>query len=269
MLEYPLFCPFALLTLCYCSALFGWTIGVTVWIFIEHVLISLALGLFIGLITIFVFRRIGTDTSTGTLSSPVFRINTSRKRLGWSWRTGWVGFIKRLPFGLVFGFAGGLTAGLTFGWTFGLAVGVALSLTIAVIGGISHGMVDINIEPISKPNEGIRRSLENAIRFGSISGIWLGIVMGYLAGLLTSPIRGLAVGCSFFVAGFTILGIIAGGYPVLQHYILRILLYLSEDVPLRYASFLDLAVYHIFLRRVGSGYIFIHRLLLEHFAEKI
>jgi hypothetical protein len=31
--------------------------------------------------------------------------------------------------------------------------------------------------------------------------------------------------------------------------------------------FLDHHVDSIFLRRVGGGYIFVHRLLMEHFAE--
>mgnify|MGYP001266172194 CR=1 FL=1 len=34
-------------------------------------------------------------------------------------------------------------------------------------------------------------------------------------------------------------------------------------------SFLDHCVDLIFLRRVGGGYIFVHRLLMEHFAERL
>jgi hypothetical protein len=36
--------------------------------------------------------------------------------------------------------------------------------------------------------------------------------------------------------------------------------------PLHCGRFLDYATERIFLRKVGGGYIFIHRLLLEHFA---
>jgi len=36
--------------------------------------------------------------------------------------------------------------------------------------------------------------------------------------------------------------------------------------PWRYARFLDDATDRIFLRKVGRGYIFVHRLLLEYFA---
>jgi hypothetical protein len=38
-------------------------------------------------------------------------------------------------------------------------------------------------------------------------------------------------------------------------------------MPPNYVSFLNYATERIFLRRVGGGYIFIHRLVQEHFAE--
>ncbi|NEO16045.1 MULTISPECIES: hypothetical protein [unclassified Moorena] len=34
-----------------------------------------------------------------------------------------------------------------------------------------------------------------------------------------------------------------------------------------YARFLDYAADRIFLQKVGGGYIFIHRMLMEHFAQ--
>jgi hypothetical protein len=226
------------------------------------------LGLLVGLVTLFAYRQIGASTPTSTEASPILRISTARKKLGWSWRTGSVGFIKRLPLAVVVGSATGLAAGLVFGWSFGLATGVAFSLTLAVASALSHGMVDVNIEPISRPNEGIWRSLQNALRFGLAAGLWTGIVLGSLGALITDLVGGLAIGCSFFAAGFIIAGVIAGGFAVIQHGILRILLFHYEDVPLQYAEFLNRAVYHIFLRKVGGGYIFVHRLLLEHFAAE-
>jgi uncharacterized protein YjbI with pentapeptide repeats len=47
---------------------------------------------------------------------------------------------------------------------------------------------------------------------------------------------------------------------------LRGLLSYNGFAPLRYVRFLDEATERLFLRRAGSGYIFVHRLLLEHFA---
>ncbi|HNA89440.1 MAG TPA: hypothetical protein PLX14_04390 [Anaerolineales bacterium] len=58
-----------------------------------------------------------------------------------------------------------------------------------------------------------------------------------------------------------------GGFDVIQHYILRLILLLQGYTPGDYTRFLDYAVDRIILQKVGGGYRFIHRLLLEHFAE--
>ncbi len=58
-----------------------------------------------------------------------------------------------------------------------------------------------------------------------------------------------------------------GGLDVMQHYTLRLILLIQGHTPGNYVRFLDYAVDHIFLQKVGGGYRFIHRLLLEHFAE--
>ena len=49
--------------------------------------------------------------------------------------------------------------------------------------------------------------------------------------------------------------------------VLRFFLFCSGQIPWNYPRFLDHAAEHILLRKVGGGYIFIHRLLLERFAE--
>lgn len=57
-----------------------------------------------------------------------------------------------------------------------------------------------------------------------------------------------------------------GGLDLVLHGTLRLLLALSGATPLRLHRFLRYSVSLVFLRRAGNGYIFIHRLLLEHFA---
>jgi hypothetical protein len=58
-----------------------------------------------------------------------------------------------------------------------------------------------------------------------------------------------------------------GGFDVVKHYTLRLILWRTNAIPWNYAAFLDYAAERIFLRKVGGGYIFVHRLLLEYFAE--
>jgi hypothetical protein len=48
---------------------------------------------------------------------------------------------------------------------------------------------------------------------------------------------------------------------------LRALLWRNGSLPLDTVRFLEYATERIFLRRVGGGYIFVHRLLQEHFAS--
>ncbi|MBK8784606.1 MAG: hypothetical protein IPO22_23045 [Anaerolineales bacterium] len=53
----------------------------------------------------------------------------------------------------------------------------------------------------------------------------------------------------------------------MQNYSLRFAFARNNLLPWRLVPFLDHCVDLIFLRRVGGGYIFVHRLLMEHFAE--
>ena len=76
-----------------------------------------------------------------------------------------------------------------------------------------------------------------------------------LGSLLFGIVIGLGVAMSF------------GLRDVIHHYSLRYVLWRKGKTPWRYARFLDYATEQIFLRKVGGGYIFIHRLMMEHFAE--
>ncbi|MEX6775244.1 NACHT domain-containing protein [Limnospira fusiformis] len=56
-------------------------------------------------------------------------------------------------------------------------------------------------------------------------------------------------------------------FACIQHFALRVTLTLSGKTPWNYAKFLDYATERIFLQKIGGGYIFIHRMLLEHLAS--
>lgn len=59
-----------------------------------------------------------------------------------------------------------------------------------------------------------------------------------------------------------------GGSAVLKHYALRLILWLTGATPSlpQFIPFLDHCAKLILLKKVGGGYIFIHRTLLEYFA---
>ena len=71
----------------------------------------------------------------------------------------------------------------------------------------------------------------------------------------------------WLVIGGVIGGLEKGGRDCLRHLALRCLLVHNNLAPWKYATFLDHATERVFLRKVGGGYIFIHRLLQDYFAE--
>ena len=64
-----------------------------------------------------------------------------------------------------------------------------------------------------------------------------------------------------------LMAMMESGRPVIQHLSLRIILWINGFIPWNYARFLDYATERILLQKVGGGYIFVHRMLMEHFAK--
>ncbi len=121
------------------------------------------------------------------------------------------------------------------------------------------------IETRTIPNEGIRRSLRNALITLLVGGLIFGLFFGLILGLFFGLILGL-LGLIFGLIGGLIGGLKNGGLAYLKHYVLRFLLWRNDYAPWNYIRFLDYAAERVFLRKVGGGYIFTHRLLMEYFA---
>jgi hypothetical protein len=51
-----------------------------------------------------------------------------------------------------------------------------------------------------------------------------------------------------------------GGLFALRRFILRLVIWIKQSGPLNYVRFLDYAAGRLFLRKVGGGYIFVHRM---------
>ncbi|MEO1068413.1 MAG: NACHT domain-containing protein, partial [Cyanobacteria bacterium J06638_6] len=69
------------------------------------------------------------------------------------------------------------------------------------------------------------------------------------------------------IAAADVASLICGGWACFRHFNLRFVLCCLGATPWNYTRFLDYATDRLFLQKVGGGYIFIHRMLLEHFAE--
>lgn len=65
-----------------------------------------------------------------------------------------------------------------------------------------------------------------------------------------------------------VVGLFVGLGEFMKHFILRWLLAYYKHLPFHLVPFLEFAKERPLLRRVGGGYIFIHRTLLEYFATQ-
>ena len=123
------------------------------------------------------------------------------------------------------------------------------------------------------------RSVEkNTTRIQSVP-IFAGLVFAFFGGFipwlgnkqLVSIIGGRDFSWYMALEGAVVIGGLAflryGGLDMIQHFVLRVILWHQGRTPRNYYRFLDYSTDHILLQKVGSGYIFIHRLLLEHFAK--
>ncbi|HEY9652640.1 MAG TPA: ATP-dependent Clp protease adaptor ClpS [Coleofasciculaceae cyanobacterium] len=169
--------------------------------------------------------------------------------LKWSW-----GNAKQwLPIGLVLGASGWVSGGPFWGSVLGLS------------GVLFTGLMGSALETTTIPNQGIWQSLKNASIFSLVGGLLC--LMGG-AGLQGSIELPELLSISILTGGISglILGLSKGGKACLQHFILRIVLSCYRYSPWNYARFLNYAAERNFLQKVGGGYIFMHRLLQEHFA---
>jgi hypothetical protein len=155
----------------------------------------------------------------------------------------------------------------------GRAAAMKMAITICVVGlglgGIVGALRKVSVLDRSTPNQGIVLSLRSALLvFVSVGGmsvtlVWLcAMAMG---GSATETVEG----ALFFGLVLGLLsGFSYGGLDVVYHYTLRGLLKVFKLGPWVYIPFLNYVVDLGFLRRVGGGYVFLHKDLMEHFASQ-
>jgi transcriptional regulator with XRE-family HTH domain/DNA polymerase III delta prime subunit len=205
----------------------------------------------------------GVLTKRPSLQPRVINFET----LYWSWQTA----RRRMPACLGGGIFLGLVMSLLLkrmdgllGLLFdpllgGLSTGLLIGFLVCMIFGITTSESEKPIVKRTRPNEGVRNAIRNALWAGAA-----GAVIGMLFGLLVTngPISWAIMG-----ARDAIIGALAfGGYTFLSHFALRYVLWWQGTIPWRYVRFLDICVDRALLHRVGGAYQFSHGLLLEQIA---
>ncbi len=211
---------------------------------IGGVLVGLGGGLFFGMRTYLYPIQLMEDIVWGLSAKKMLRSMTA-----------WL--IFGLGIGLAFGVAGGLEVGLITGSCFALA------------GWIEAGIQSKDSIQSHSPNQGIRNSFRNSVGFGMFYGFVFACVGAYTARDDKSVIAGLMGG---MICGMGFGFLVYGGISVIQHFTLRwclerqgILLFPFRNRKL--VAYLDAMADRILLRRVGGGWVFIHRTLLDYFAS--
>lgn len=209
--------------------------------------------------------------------------------VAWSWSNMWRYLVKFLCYGLLSALLLGLLIGIlleilsgTFVtalfWSnlyenlwFVLRIGSTsvpfFALFGALLGGLRGGLSSdvLDKRDIVVPNQGIRRSARHSLLVGIISVL----VVVVITVLLVILFGGVSLPFMFFIGPLVVLvsALRAGGIACIQHFVLRWLLWRDKKMPWNYPRFLDYAAKRILLRKVGGGYMFVHRLLLEYFAS--
>jgi hypothetical protein len=218
-----------------------------------------------------------------------------------------LGLLGGLFCGLVFGLMGGLIGGLVFGLLSGLLFGLAfglsgrnldkismvdkltwswkparrelvlwlsIGLSAGLLFGLLFGLSSEEVEETTYPAQRLKQSLISGLLTTLIVGMFAGLSFALLVGLIGGLSFELVVGLVFGLVLGLVFGLLGtfggsrGGYwSLFQHYSLRLVLAWHHLLPWHLIAFLEHAVSLIFLRRVGGSYIFVHRLLMEHFAE--
>jgi len=230
------------------------------------------------------------------------------ERVRWSWRHAVMSIPAGVGIGVgigaIFGLAIGLAAvALTlvsridiqdFGGPAGASLAMLLLVFILVcvlgmvlvgsafglIGGLTAALRAGVVTPLLAPGEGLRRSARSALlgglSFAGVSGACIMAILQLGALILSGAGRPQVLGLNVMLYSVTVFavqgGVIGllgfGGYTVLSHIALRLVLWRVGLLPWRIERMLEEAAERALLRRVGGGYAFPHRVFLEHFAAR-
>ncbi len=231
-------------------------------------IISTSLGMFFGMFFgLWAFLTVGQSRSIISVG----KLNFSNKKI-----------LNSFCLAIAIGFVGWFIISVTSPWMFREHYSIQLILTLALplIMALNIKISSSELQETTEPNEGIWKSFENTWKFSFLGSIWLGlnafIMKGgifnfiYYSGLEKAAILSIlsiikiVLSCA---SGGLFVGLILGGTALIQHLSLRIILYSNNRLPWDFARFLKYCVERRLLLCVGGSYRFLHRELLDHFAQ--
>jgi hypothetical protein len=198
---------------------------------------------------------------------------------------------------------GGWVEGLNYMLSSGLSYGLGIGLSYWWLVGLYQGVKQEHLDDQDRRqfNQGIHRSLRNgallsllstgiitgialvlsnALSIGLTTGLSFDLRYGLSEGLndvlsvmlyygLNDMLRiGLNIGWLSVLCGWLVVWAATGGLTILRHYLLRLLLSSKKRTfPFQAQRFLDDATARVLLRQQGGGYGFVHRRLLDYFAD--
>ncbi len=184
--------------------------------------------------------------------------------LNWSFKsTRWVGFLA--------GMAGGFLVSIPnifIDQDFAILEIILKFSVSGFLGWFFTGFRANRVQQSAEVNEKIHRSLRNGLKmglFGGLAAMFIIATAFYPEGFdLAEEAPALF---NFLPMAMTAL-FAYGGAVVIQHYLLRRNLVQQEIIPQNLIPFLQEGVQLGVMRRVGGGFIFIHRYILEYFASQ-
>jgi hypothetical protein len=183
--------------------------------------------------------------------------------ISWKWSQFWKRAIPGSILGLILGLTFGLISGLIYGPLSALIGWLIFGLVSGLVGGYTGSVKADKVYP----NQGIKLSLKNSFIAFLIAWLAISLSVGLSVGLILGLRNGLMGQLAIAWMTGLIIGLNRGGSAVVKHYALRLILWLSGYTPRNFVAFLDHCTKLILLKKVGGGYIFIHRILLEYFAD--
>lgn len=187
--------------------------------------------------------------------------------------------LQRLPIALSASVASALFFVYLGGWLSGGAIGVAVLIVIWLGGGLTSASLKQQLQPGQFLLRAARTAWQASLLVGSLIVGTVVLAATFFSLLLRVTAYDQEPSLQFtllqlagettgiLLLGMALAALCFGALSCLQHLLLRLLIWRADQFPFRMVTFLDQVSHLAIVRRVGVGYMFMHRLLEEYCAR--